>query len=329
MITFSRFPPYALALSVALGAVAQTRPSAGQSQDEAAARTLFLDGRRLAKEARYEEACKKFEAAKRLYTSSGLLLNLADCHERLHRTASAWAEFGDAAFAAAAAGRVGDEAEAKRRQAALEGSLSRLALHVDAPLPAEIVTRDGVPVDRAAWDSPIPLDPGDHLIAAEAAGRLPWSASVAVTEAGKIVTVEVPPLREALPTAEGATSPGTVAAEAPTSALVGTDESVRAPRGKTQRLVGILVAAAGVGGMGAAGILGLVARSQYDSAAAESGPARVPDSMSSGHLADVASVVLGVGAAATIAGAVVWLTAPKAPVSVGTNGTSVCVAGSF
>ena len=328
MITFSRFPPCALALSLALAAIAQARSSTGQSQDEAAARTLFLDGRRLAKEARYEEACKKFEAAKRLYTSSGLLLNLADCHERLHRTASAWAEFGDAAFAAAASGRMGDEAEAKRRQAALEGSLSRLALHVDAPLPAETVTRDGVPVDRAAWDSPIPLDPGEHLIAAEAAGRLPWSASVAVTEPGKIVTVEVPPLREALPTAQGgSTSPGAVAAEGATGASTATDD--RAPRGKTQRLVGILVGAAGVGGMGAAGILGLVARSQYDAAQAESGPARVPDSISSGHLADVASVVLGVGAAATIAGAVLWLTAPRAPVSVGTNGTSVYVAGSF
>jgi hypothetical protein len=313
------------ALRLGLGAVAcmGIAPASAHAQDEAAARALFSDGRRLMKAGRYEDACAKFEAAKKLYTSSGLLLNLAACHEHLNRTASAWAEFGDAAFAASSSGRGSDEAEAKRRQAALEPKLTRVAIRVTAPVQDEVVRRDGAPIDRAAWESAIPVDPGQHTLTAEAAGHTSWSATINAVEPGKTVTVEVPALAEVphpevkAPVADAAS---TGSAEAPASAP--------AP-GKTQRVIGIVVGGSGVVAMGVSGVIAIMAKSQYDTATGESGPARHNDSVDAGNLADVASVVLVAGAVATAAGAVLWLTAPRAPVAVGTNGTGVFLAGSF
>jgi hypothetical protein len=46
-------------------------------------------------------------------------------------------------------------------------------------------------------------------------------------------------------------------------------------------------------------------------------------------LADAATIVFAVGAAATAAGAVIWLTAPKAPIAVGANLNGVLVSGTF
>ena len=76
----------------------------------------------------YPEACPKLEAARKLYTSAGIFLNLADCHEKIGRVASAWTEFGEAAAVAKRTNRDDDAEEATRRQAALEPSLPRLTL---------------------------------------------------------------------------------------------------------------------------------------------------------------------------------------------------------
>jgi hypothetical protein len=44
---------------------------------------------------------------------------------------------------------------------------------------------------------------------------------------------------------------------------------------------------------------------------------------------NAATVVFAVGGVLAAAGIVVWLTAPRAPVTVGTNGTEVVVGGAF
>jgi hypothetical protein len=329
---WSRFP--AVWLFFVLAGLARTTPAAAQAQDEAGARALFNDGRQLAKAGRYEQACPKFEAARRLFASSGLLLNLADCHEHLNRTASAWTEFGDAAVAAANAARPKDEAEAKRRQGALEGRLSRLAIRVQDATADQVVKRDGAPIDRAAWDSPIPVDPGTHVIATEARAHLSWSTTVEVKEPSKTVTVDVPRLLE-VPQAETnaaaparATSGGTEGA--PPLALTSADATTALAdsRGRTQRVLGLVIGGAGVVGMGVSGAMGLVAKSEFDSANGET-IGKHADSVRAGQLADAATVVLAAGAAIAVVGAVVWLTAPRAAVSVGTNGRVLFVSASF
>jgi hypothetical protein len=57
-----------------------------------------------------------------------------------------------------------------------------------------VVTRDGVTLDEAIWGTTLPVDPGDHLVRAEAPGYEPWSTSVSITRRGDTVTVKVPKL---------------------------------------------------------------------------------------------------------------------------------------
>jgi tetratricopeptide (TPR) repeat protein len=183
-----------LASSAALCALLASTVARAQAEDQAAARALFEDGRRLLKNGQYQEACRRLEAASKLYASPGILLNLGDCYEKVGRSASAWTEFGEAAASAARARRNDQIGEAKRRQSALEPKLTRLTIRVSREEPGLAITRDQIDVSSAAWGEAIPVDPGTHEIRAEASGYQPWSTSVVVSTPGQTVAVDVPAL---------------------------------------------------------------------------------------------------------------------------------------
>jgi tetratricopeptide (TPR) repeat protein len=177
----------------ALIASVSTRAQA-QAEDQAAARQLFEDGRRLLKNGQYSEACQKLQAASRLYASPGILLNLGDCYDKIGRTASAWTEFGEAAAAAGRVHRNDQVNEARRRQAAAEPKLTRLAIRVASPVAGLTITRDDSEVASAALGEAIPVDPGTHQVRAEAPGYESWSTSVVASTPGQTITVDVPAL---------------------------------------------------------------------------------------------------------------------------------------
>lgn len=316
-------------LAAALTFTAGVRPARAQRQDEAASRALFNEARKLQKAGHLDEACFKFEAAAKIYQSPGVLLNLADCHEHQHKTATAWTEFGDAATAAMNASRPKDAAEARRRQEALEPQLSRLEVLVHDPAPAQVVRRDGLPVAPAAWGTAIPVDPGAHTIQSEAEGRLPFSTTVNVEEPGRTVSAEVPKLNLAPRPAAPSASPAWKPSAAPAASLESAPAGNGSPApGRTQRVVGLVVGGVGIAGVGAAGVLALMAKSRFDTATTES-TNKGADSRSAVKMADAATVTVAAGAALAVAGTVFWLTAPKAHVAVGTTGRGLFVAGSF
>jgi hypothetical protein len=117
----------------------------------------------------------------------------------------------------------------------------------------------------------------------------------------------------------------------------GTDHASESPtprQGSTsfwtgRRWLALGVAGGGVLAVGVSGILGLVAKSQFDAATHEMDPARQTDSLAATHTGDIATAVFCVGAAAIVAGGVIWLTAPSARASVGTTGSTLIVRGSF
>jgi hypothetical protein len=316
-------------LVMALGA----SPARAQAQDQAAARALFNDAHDLMSQGKFDQACPKLEAASKLYAGSGVLLNLGDCYEHLGRTASAWNEFGEAVSAAERTGRADDQAEAKRRQAALDPKLSKIVIHVAKVSPGLVVKRDGTALDPAAWGIAIPVDPGEHNVTAEGAGRAPWSTTVNMADPGKTVTVDVPE------SAQGpAVSPVVASVPLPSpppQAPASVAPPAETPSGGStsywtgRRVGGVVAAGAGVVGLGVGGILGLVAKSKFSSAEKESSTSRVTDSSSAVSLGDVATGVVIGGAVVTAAGLMVWLTAPSAPVQVGANAGQVFVRGSF
>jgi hypothetical protein len=189
---------HGLAVATALLVSFAAQPARAQAEDQAAARSLLTEARKLMKDGAYDKACPKLEAASKLYPGSGVLLNLGDCFEHAGRLASAWSVFGEAgARARTSLGHPEDEVEAKRRQSALERRLQRMTIHVVKDDPTLVVKRDGTVVDRGAWDAPLPVDPGAHTVTAEASGRAPWTTSVTTTQPGQTITIEVPELRAA------------------------------------------------------------------------------------------------------------------------------------
>ena len=311
---------------VVLATLARAEPAAAQgaAQDQATARTLFNESRELMKSGHYAEACAKLEGASRLYPGSGVLLNLGDCYEHLGRTASAWTEFGEAASAAERASRPDDLAEAKRRQAAIEPKLSRLVIRVAHEVPGLVVTRDGTAIDRVAWGEAIPVDPGAHAISAECAGYVRWTGSASVTGAGMSVSIDVPEL-VAAPVAPVEPTAPMGAAPMPVDAT----SRPPTPYWTSRRVASASIAGVGVVGVGVGGILALVAKSNDTSAENETGPQRHSDSVSAANMGNVASVLMIGGGVVAAAGLALWLTAPSAPVQVGTSGRGVVVWGAF
>jgi hypothetical protein len=230
----------------------------GGSSNKAAAEALFVEGRRLAGEGKYADACPKFEASQKLDPGLGTVLNLADCYEKIGKTASAWAQYREAIPLARAAGSTERETLATERSKALESRLSTLTIRAmsgDSGDAALDVRRDGVSVDAAELSTPIPVDPGTHEVTAAAPGQKPWSAKVAVgTNAAKVV-VEIPKLEPA--------APGSPAAATTAPA----DES-SSQKSSAQRPIAIAVGAVGVVGLGLGTFFGLSASSTWKDAKA-------------------------------------------------------------
>src|SRR5689334_9440050 len=162
---------------VSFAAVAFAEPT---SADKSLATQLFKEGRTLVDQGKYAEGCRKLEESQRLDPGGGTLLNLALCHEKEGRTATAWTEFTEALGIARKDDRPQRAEIAQQHIEALEPTLSRLIIQVRpaSDLPDLEIKRDGTAIRRAAWGTAMPIDPGDHVLEAFALGKIPWKHSV-------------------------------------------------------------------------------------------------------------------------------------------------------
>ncbi|CAN5846954.1 hypothetical protein BH11MYX3_BH11MYX3_21310 [soil metagenome] len=160
-----------------------------------AAEQLFRDGQVLFKQGKLADACDRFARSQRLEPRIGTLLNLGSCLEQLGRTASAWESFLAAKAMAVTANDTRRAAEANRRARALGPKLAYLTISVppDRVVDGFELRRNGILVDAAVWNVPVPVDPGEYNLVASAPGREPWSGDQTIA-AGQRATVTVEPL---------------------------------------------------------------------------------------------------------------------------------------
>jgi hypothetical protein len=221
--------------------------SAQPRRDPAAAEALFSEGQALVEKGDYERACPKLAESYRLDPATGALYALALCHERQGLFASAWVELMDVASRANAEGYTERERAARERAEALRNRLSFLVVRVapeTAALPGLVVTRDGIALGTAAWGSAIPVDPGRHLVVAEAPGYKAWSTTVSIGAGPVTESVEVPVLA-AVPPRAGAAPDDRAASSAPPLEVLGLTMT-------PLRIAGIAAGAAGVASLGLA-----------------------------------------------------------------------------
>jgi hypothetical protein len=267
----------ALAAAVALAAIAGPARADATAEQRAAAQVLFDDARRLMADKRWAEACPKLEESQRIDPGIGTLLNLAECQAQTGKTASAWANFLEASYQAKAAGQAKRETTARTKAAALEPRLSKLT--IEAPAGVE-VRRDGVAMAPSMLGTPLPVDPGTHVLRATAPGKKPWEKTIVVKDNADRVTVGVPTLDPAdrPPHVEATAPPPPLStAETPSPAPPPVEANVPvADRGAAaRRTSGIVLLAVGAGGLVAAGAFTGVAKSKYN-ASLDMGCSRTP-----------------------------------------------------
>jgi hypothetical protein len=144
----------------------------------------------------FATACPKFAESNRIDPKPGTLMNLALCHEKSGRSASAWAEYTEAATLAARAGQGDREKVAREHAATLEPTLPHVIIAAD-PTAGEVIALDEHPIGPAALKTPIPVDPGAHLLRATAPGVTPFEQSFEVTPGGPARSLTVPSLMAA------------------------------------------------------------------------------------------------------------------------------------
>ncbi len=275
--------------------------------DVAVAQALFDEGKSLMSSERYAEACPKFEESQRLDPSGGTILALALCHEAEGKTATAWADFNAALTHARRDRRAERESAALEHIKALESKLTRVRIVVREEAPGLEILRNGRPIGKAQWGTPVPIDPGEVHVEARAPQKKSWSTVAHVEGDGQTVAVTVPALEDATVEAPASTAP------APSR---GKDEASRS-RDLTWVFVsaGVGLAAAGVGTA-----FGLSAQSTWDDAkqgcpslrCSSEGPIRTAEDAKSS--ADAATISFVVAGAAFAAAAVFFYTSsPSAP----------------
>lgn len=297
--------------------------------DKATAQALFDQAKQLAISGKYGEACPKFEESERLDPGIGTQFQLANCYEHAGRIASAWTLFLEVASSARGMRQPEREKVARDRAAALEAKIPKLTIAVAGAdgSPDIEVKRDGVLVGRAQWGSPLPCDPGEHVVTAQATGKKPFEKRLQVA-AGGTASVAIPPLENAPATAAG----GTLAAPTTPSGTSRLESSERA--GSSQRTVGLVVAGVGVVALGVGGVLGLAAKSKFNESASSCDDSGCDQSgVDLRHTAvlrgNVATIVFGVGIAGVAAGGLLWATSPKTEARVAIGPGSISFSGRF
>jgi len=303
----SHRPCWILAVAAALSlsttarvAAAEPRADVYDPREPATSQYLFYEARSLMQRGRWAEACPKLEESLRLDAGMGTQFNLADCHEHVGKVASAWGGFLDVAAQARAANQPERERVARKRAASLEPRLPKLRIDAQSLPAGTEVQRDGVPVAPATLGTPIPVDPGRHVVTATVAAGERGGSGKQFSR-----TVEV---------GEGQTSVVVVPAEdgwAAAAPLVATRE-----RGTVQRPLGWVIAGLGVAGVGVGMGFGLSSMASRDESQSHctgercdaAGVQLRDDALRTGDIATAATIA---GAAALATGLVLVLTAPR------------------
>jgi hypothetical protein len=302
--------------------VATTAADAAEptTSDKASAQALFDEAKDLAASDNWAQACPKLEESQRLDPHMVTLFRLADCYEHVGRTASASVLFKEAASLARDAGAKAREKAASARAAALEPSLTRLAIAVP-DIPGIRVTRDDVEIGRQQWGLKVPVDPGPHTVVASAPGRKTFRSVVTLTGSGSVLTVTVPSLEseesgDGFVSGEPASAPDPAAAPAPALAP---DPAPRSPLSPLGLAGGITF------GVGAAitttSIVLLATNRSTQSASCSFSKCELP------------GVLFWAGAIITVSGGAMWLayraSAPSTQVYVSLGARAVGVGATF
>jgi serine/threonine-protein kinase len=246
--------------------------------------------------------------------SASALLDAASCYEQHQQSASAWSAYREAETAARKTNHPDLETTARERSAALEPTLKHLSIVVSdtSKLPGLVVTRDGVKLAPADWGARVPVDPGEHVIAASADGYISIEKKIEVKDADAAFEL---PLLEKLPPPPPEPGPEKLALP---KGFPAPGRPLPKPHWSAMEIVGLSTASVGAAGVAVGGLMALIAASNYDAASAHCtngthgcDPNAVKTANEAYDLAAMATWTMVSGALVLGAGAALILLAPN------------------
>ena len=167
-----------------------------ETAEEVRADALFREGVVKFDAGQIRLACAAFTESLRLDPKLGTLLNLALCHERDGKPATAWLEYNHAAAWATQNGQRDRREFANQRAINLEAQLSRVLLKLPPARELSSVEIDGEPLPEPRWFLPMFLDPGEHSVSVSAPGKYRQTLKVIVPRQPSMQIIPVPPLQD-------------------------------------------------------------------------------------------------------------------------------------
>jgi hypothetical protein len=292
--------------------------TAGSAHANNKADVLFKQGKKLLGQKKYADACAAFEKSNKLDPQIGTELNIARCYEEWGKLATAFRHYGDAETMA----REAHDSRVSKIHvfvAKLDNQVPRLTLRAPdgADVTALDITLDGAKLDKSQLGEVQLVDPGPHSIDYRA-GDGPKKTKVIPLERGGTseITLDIP---KPVAKPDKPTEPDKPATHEPTKPDPVVAVHVDVDPGHGRRVTGVVVGAAGVVAMGVAGYLTLLARSTYnDALTAHCGGSKTgcdADGLTITHdarnKANLATIVVGAGAAITAVGVILYVTAPS------------------
>jgi hypothetical protein len=322
-----------------LAAIAIVLAAAPAFADKAAADAAFEEAKRLATAGNLAEACPKFEVSYNEDPQVGSLLNLADCHERLGKLATARAEF-HTAIELAHQRKDARESYARDRASKLDPRVAHFVMHRRAGIDGLHVKLDERDV-TAMVDVDVPIDAGHHVIATTSATGT-WTSGLDIESDGVHRELTVPGDEAPLVGPVQAVEPSSGQPTVPV-AQTSIDDSGAVRH--TRHVLSITVASVGVASLAAGFVMGGFAIHDVNLATTPAGsapctktngPTEYSCNQDGKALLDKAStdavasdVLVGVGAAAIAAAAIVWFTAPSERVMVTPIASTTTVGGAI
>jgi hypothetical protein len=257
---------------------------------QAAAAALFEQGIKDMQAGKTALACKELADSIAVWPDSGAKGALAECETALGKTASAWELWHDLATTAPTA-ELREDAAANA--AKLEPRLARVRIRIVGAVPAELEVRlNGKRVSTRST-TPVSVDPGAVIVVATAPDARPWSRTLQAAEA---MTTDV---------------------DVPLTELYVRDASQDR---RNMRHLGLALSVAGGAFIVGGGVLGFVARSNWNSAieacggdadhCARTGLERAQAKLDDGRAAARwSNRSIGLGGAVAIAGVILYVRA--------------------
>jgi hypothetical protein len=282
--------------------LARAAPAAPVDDNAKRADALFQEAQALLDKGKAHEACGLFAESEALDPAIGTLLNLASCHAEEGKTATARAELAEAAKMAADRTPRDRKREefALARMAELDRRMAYVRLAIPPAAGVGAVKLDGRDLDRAAWEAPIPVDPGDHTFELSGPGKKARTLAVTVAHHPGTQPLAVGELES-----EGGPAP-----------LADADPA----RGR--RIAGIALGSAGGAGVVVGAVFGAlaIAKKNAEGAHCDGGfcdAEGLASDRAAHSAATVSTVAFAAGLAVAAAGTVLILTAtrPAAPAS--------------